>query len=325
MSVSKQTGKSLLASFLFSLAYMGILYGLHGYSRAPWYSIMSLGFLLLGPFATGALVNAFAHDEDRGNFENLVLLPVLYSVISLVLACLLKVEGRICVLMAAPVFVILSPLGACAHYLFVRNRKGPIRRAGLAGILMLPMIAGPIESHVGARSDFAITRDSILIDAPAGTVWKNIIRVPRIDPGELHPGLASAMGFPDPVAADLDREGLGGVRRASFRGNLVFTETIDRWEEGRALSFTIVPNTAEVPPSTLDEHMIVGGRYFNVLRGTYEIEARPDGKCLLKLSSEHVSTTDFNTYASLWGRLVMGDIQNRILQVIRARCESARI
>jgi hypothetical protein len=156
-------------------------------------------------------------------------------------------------------------------------------------------------------------------------VWKNIIRVPRIEPGELHIGLASAMGFPDPVEATLDREGVGGVRRASFKGNLVFTETIDRWEELRTLSFTIAPNTSEVPPATLDEHMIVGGQYFNVLRGTYEIEPRPDGKCLLKLSSEHVATTDFNAYASLWGRLVMGDIQARILKVIRARCEKAHI
>jgi hypothetical protein len=286
---------------------------------------MSIGFVFLAPFATGALVNAFAYREDRGKFENLVLLPVLYSILPLAIVFIIKMEGKICVLMALPVFVILSSLGACAYYLLTKGRSDPFRRASLAGILLLPIIAGPIESRLGARSDYATTRNSILIDAPAATVWKNIIRVPRIDPGELHFGLASAMGFPDPLEATLDREGSGGIRRASFRGNLVFTETIDRWEEQRALSFAIVPNTAEVPPSTLDEHMIAGGRYFNVLRGTYEIEPRPDGKCLLKLSSEHVATTDFNAYSSLWGGLIMGDIQSRILQVIRDRCEKARL
>jgi hypothetical protein len=149
MDGSRQTKKSLLISFLSALGYLGILYGFHAYSHMRWYSIMSWGFIFLAPFATGALVNAFAYEEDRGKFENLVLLPSLYSLMSLSLAFIFRIEGKICVLMALPVFVMISSLGACAHYLFTKDRKGPFRRAGLAGILLLPIIAGPIESRLG--------------------------------------------------------------------------------------------------------------------------------------------------------------------------------
>lgn len=131
------------------------------------------------------------------------------------------------------------------------------------------------------------------------------------------------MGFPDPVEATLSHEGVGGVRRAGFEGNVLFTETIDEWVDKRKLSFTIVANTEEIPPTTMDEHMIVGGKYFNVLRGTYAIEDLGDGSCRLHLRSDHVAITDFNAYASLWGGIIMGDIQERILKVIKARCERA--
>jgi hypothetical protein len=75
--------------------------------------------------------------------------------------------------------------------------------------------------------------------------------------------------------------------------------------------------------SFMDEHMIVGGEYFNVLRGTYEIEDLGGGECLLKLTSDHVAISHVNFYADSWGRILMRDIQNRILEVIRKRCESS--
>jgi hypothetical protein len=185
------------------------------------------------------------------------------------------------------------------------------------------MVVAPVEGALDDTAHHATTRNETEIAAPIDTVWKHVIRVPRIAPGEIPWGLSRIMGFPDPVEATLSHEGVGGVRRASFAGNVVFTETVDVWEEKRKLSFAIVANTGEIPPTTMDEHMIVGGKYFNVLRGTYVLEELGGGKCRLRLSSDHVAITDFNAYAGLWGSIIMGDIQGRILAVIKARCEKA--
>jgi len=191
----------------------------------------------------------------------------------------------------------------------------------MIALLVMPILASPIEGRFHPEAKHTVTLSQIEIAAPRDIVWKNIIRVPKIAKSEIPLSLSVLMGFPDPIEATLSREGVGGIRRASFEGNVLFTETIDTWEEGRKVSFSIVPNTAEIPPTTMDEHMIVGGKYFNVLRGTYEIEELGGGRCLLKLSSHHVATTDLNLYADLWGRVLMNDIQYRILKVIRARCE----
>ena len=323
MDGSPQTKKSLALAAATSLIYAGILWVAFTKTTVPGFSMMSIAFLFAAPTATGALVNYWAPDGERGSFLNLILLPSLFTLLPMSVAFLFKMEGLICLIMAFPAYILMASLGACAYYLCVRHKEEGYRRRGLGLFLFLPMLVAPVEGGFGAVPRHAVTLDEIEIAAPVDAVWKQVIRVPRIGAGEIPWGLSRIMGFPDPVEATLSHEGLGGVRRASFQGNVLFTETIDAWEERRLLSFTIVPNTAEIPPTTMDEHMIVGGDYFKVLRGTYSLEDMGGGKTLLRLSSDHVAITDFNAYAGLWGSIIMGDIQERILKVIKARCEKA--
>jgi hypothetical protein len=60
----------------------------------------------------------------------------------------------------------------------------------------------------------------------------------------------------------------------------------------------------------------------DLLEGEYRIESLRDGDILLHLSSEERFSTDFNGYAGLWSDAVMKSLQERILQVIKSRCES---
>jgi len=131
------------------------------------------------------------------------------------------------------------------------------------------------------------------------------------------------MGFPRPVSATLSRPGVGGVRLARFERGLVFTETVTEWEPNRRLSFTIDPNTESIPATTLDQHVTIGGEHFDVLDGTYRIEPVGANEVILHLSSTHRLSTRFNFYAQFWSDLVMRQIQDNILEVIRHRAEAA--
>jgi hypothetical protein len=121
------------------------------------------------------------------------------------------------------------------------------------------------------------------------------------------------------VAATLSRPGVGGVRTATFEGGVVFRETVTAWDEGRRLRFTIDPEA--VPASTLDPHVTIGGPYFDVLTGTYELQPLPGGRTRLVLRSEHRVSTPFNLYAGWWADRVMRSIQRNILAVLRDRAE----
>jgi hypothetical protein len=115
-----------------------------------------------------------------------------------------------------------------------------------------------------------------------------------------------------------------GVRNATFTGGLNFLEKVDVWEPEQRLGFTITAETDLIPPTTLDEHVRVGGPYFDVLRGEYRLESIGNGTIRLHLSSRHRVSTDFNWYAHLWTDAIMSDLQKRILFVIRQRCETEK-
>ena len=100
---------------------------------------------------------------------------------------------------------------------------------------------------------------------------------------------------------------------------MLFLETVDVWEPQHRLAFSIAADA--VPPTTLDEHVRVGGEYFDVLRGEYRLEPLSNGIIRLHLSSRQRVSTDFNWYAHLWTDAVMSDLQKRILFVIKNRCE----
>ena len=192
----------------------------------------------------------------------------------------------------------------------------------MACIMVLPFLTGPWEKQVFYGWESRHVENVIDIQAPPEVVWRNIERVPAIRHDELPSTWAHAIGFPDPIEATLSHEGVGGVRNASFAGNLVFIETIDVWEPRQRLAFTIATDTDKIPPTTLDEHVRIGGPYFDVLRGEYRLEALPKNATRLHLSSQHRLSTDFNWYAHFWTDAIMSDLQKRILIVVRNRCQS---
>ena len=53
---------------------------------------------------------------------------------------------------------------------------------------------------------------------------------------------------------------------------MFFPETVDVWEPQKRLGFTIAAEIDKIPATTLDEHVRVGGEYFDVLRGEYRLE-----------------------------------------------------
>src|SRR4051794_5265409 len=117
-----ETRKSLLASGICSLGYMGIMWLLFTKrSTQQFYQVVSITYVFLAPFIMGALINHFAHVTERSRMTNLIVKPTFFSALSLAIAILLKIEGLICVVMALPAFCIMSSLGALTHWLIARS------------------------------------------------------------------------------------------------------------------------------------------------------------------------------------------------------------
>lgn len=232
-------------------------------------------------------------------------------------------EGTICAVLFLPISLTLSTLGGLAAGYTVSLRSSRrARNVTLGCVLALPLLVTPWEGKVFNQNEIRSVETSVVIHASPDEVWRNIERVREIQPGELAPSWTRRIGFPAPLEATLSAEGVGGVRHATFTGGVLFIEDVDVWAPNERLAFSIHAQSEQIPKWTLDDHVRVGGQFFDVLRGEYRIEPVSPGVVRLRLSSEHRLTTDFNWYARLWTDAIMRDIQTTILEVIRNRCGS---
>ena len=287
--------------------------------------VMTVGFIIFMPIVMGFVAVFIAERKNPCGVATWLLLPWASVAGALLASMLLAWEGLICILMFAPIALVLASIGGVIAGLIGRWIR-PSRSQGttLACIAILPLLIMFWEGHgpVLARQDLRTVANSIDINAPASVVWGNIERVRAIRSEELPSSWSHRIGFPDPIEATLSFEGAGGVRQASFTGGLLFTEIIDLWEPEKRLAFSIHAHTAQIPETTLDQHVRVGGQYFDVLRGEYDLEPLPNGQVRLYLSSRQRVSTDFNWYAHLWTDAIMADLQQRILHVVKQRCEA---
>lgn len=287
--------------------------------------LLSLAFLVGGPLGLGALT-AYVAGPARSAAHRIFVAPLLAVALFLVAAFVFMLEGLICLILILPLFFLLSMAGAALYVLaekLLRRRDAnrPRHTLAVAALAAAPLLATPLEHRWARPDELRRVENAVDIDAPAAAVWAQIVRVPAIRPADLPPSLTDAIGFPRPVEATLTREGVGGVRHATFERGVEFVETVDDWQPRRRLSFAIKPNTKTIPPTTFDEHVAVGGRYFDVLRGTYELRPLSPTRTRLVLYSEQRLSTHVNSYAGFWTDWVMSEIQSRILQVVRRRSE----
>ena len=314
------TNKRMLVEGICAGAFYGILLRLQ--THFAWSSpssIMTIAFLLLGPIVIGILTVRRAEAIEPVSVWQWLLTPWISVCIMLVVMWLFLIEGGICILMASPVALVASSIGGLIGGLWGRFGK-PSGRT-LTCVAALPFFLAPAEARLTAPPSTRTVASQILIHASAQTVWQNIERVPAISPSELRPDWTHRIGFPRPIEATLSYEGVGGVRHASFERGLMFIEIVTAWEPEHRLAFGIRADSAHISSTTLDEHVTIGGRYFDVLDGEYRLEPLANGDILLHLTSHQRLSTDFNPYAGLWTDAVMQNLQTSILEVIQHRCE----
>jgi hypothetical protein len=269
----------------------------------------------------GFLTVYLAERSARRKIAFWFVMPIVTVSIALGGMLLALVEGAICIVMYLPIALVCGILGGIVAGIIARRTSRTVQNTVAMAVLALPLLVGPVARKLLYDYRVRTVATHIDIQAPADVVWRNIERVPSIRASELKPAWTRSIGFPAPDQATLSYEGIGAVRHATFRGGVLFIETVDTWEPNRRLAFSIHADADNIPNTTLDEHVRVGGPYFDVLHGDYEIEPLPNGITRLHLSSRHRVSTDFNWYAQLWTDAVMRNIQESILYVIKNRCE----
>jgi hypothetical protein len=286
------------------------------------FGTISVGFLFFVPLAVGALTQFFAPAEYRTDWRFAALGPWMPCLIFSVLAVVLTWEAWICVAMALPIFFIMASGGGLLMLVFyiIRAKRTKTHVTVVGLLLFLPFLITPLENQFPRRDSIRTVHTRLEVEAAPAQVWAQITRVAPISEAEHRFSFFHLAGLPRPMSATLTHDGVGGVRRGQWEDGLAFVETISEWTLNENYVMQMEADTSAVAGSPLPLQEI-GGRHFDVIQGAYAIEPLGAGRVRLHFTGTYRLSTRFNAYSSLWTDFFMRDVQNYILQIMKARAE----
>ncbi len=318
--MKKNVLRRLLIVIGIPLGYCLIVMGIFGFDDwEDFFGVMSVTFVFLLPMIAGFLTVNLSSKEKASRLGYRVFMPWVPILIFFVLTVIFSLEGFACWIMILPFFLGAASIGGIIGG-WLKSGSGT-HTLRVSFIAFLPFLVAPIENLLNRIPGTYEAYTSIDIQAPAERIWENVTRVSEIPPEQDKGWLTRFLGFPRPVKAELDFEGVGAYREAIFTNGLVFHETVTEYRHQEKMVFNIKAYPHEIPSATLDEHVVIGGEFFDVLNGTYELERLRENSYRLHLYSRFVLKTNFNFYASWWAKWIMKDIQNNILQIEKTRAE----
>jgi hypothetical protein len=308
-------GVPIVALFIISF-----IFGLG--SEKKLYSVMSISFLFFLPFIAGALTVYLSRPEKAKSLTYRICAPWATIIAFFFLTVIIGFEGWACWLMILPIFLGISSIGGIYGGYLKDKRTKRSGQLYISLLILLPFITTPIESMIKTIPGQyeAYTFIDITHSTP-DKIWSNVTRVKEIKKEQDKGWLTNFLGFPRPIKAELNYEGVGASREAIFSGGLIFHEQVLQYEDKKKMRFSINAFPYDIPSTTMDKHVVIGGDYFDVLDGTYKLQKINETTYRLHLYSHFKLSTTFNFYASYWAGWIMKDIQNNILQVIKQRSE----
>ena len=279
---------------------------------------MLWSFLVLVPLLIGCLTVYFSGGRERNWLYCLFApwLPVLAFVIG---SALLLIEGSICIAMALPLFLGVSSLGGLSMWLALKWFRPS--STVVHSLLLLPLLAGAWERGQPMPTELRTSEASVQIAARPEVIWTLINHANAIQPSEMSSGLAYRIGVPYPQSARTVETPTGRVRKLQWARGVRFDEPISDWQENRYIRWTYSFPPGAIPADALDEHVVLGGRYADLVDTSYRLTPM-NGGTRLDIRVTYRISTNFNWYASVWGKLLVDDAAGTILAFYKNRAEA---
>ncbi|APV52203.1 hypothetical protein BWI17_00035 [Betaproteobacteria bacterium GR16-43] len=281
---------------------------------------MGLAFIVFAPIVVGAVTVYVAEREARRSWVYYFVVAAFANVLFILGTMLVMIEGLICVIVIAPVFFLIGGLSGLAAGAICR--KTMKSKEALLGLAFLPMLASPLEAGLPLPQSLAEVERTVVIMAPPERVWRELLDAKDIRPEEVRDGWVFRIGVPVPVSGTTRDTPEGKVRHVTMGKDVSFDELITHSDENRYLRWVYRFTPESFPPYALDEHVVIGGHYFDLKNTAYTLNPMGDGTQLTVRIGYRVSTR-FNWYAVPVARLLMEDLGEANLAYYKRRAERA--
>ncbi|MFC5741122.1 SRPBCC family protein [Dyella tabacisoli] len=305
----------------------GSLYGfvMDGASRLGWlpFDFVSVAGIFSLPLVMGAICVALSAPAQQARMKYWFLAPWLTVALTYAVLTAVQWEALICLIMLLPATLALSSLGGVLAGLLVTwlRRRRHAQRGIVGCFIVLPLLLGQFELHMETPVELHTVQDRIVVEASPEHVWATLLNVPDIRDTELQWSFSHAIGLPKPRAALLNGSGVGSVRDLYWDDGVHFREHVTAWEPGQRLAYDVDVTPAREALRRLDTHVVIGDRYFDVLRGEYQLRELAPGRTELTLSTTYRISTNVNAYGNLWARHTLDDFHTVVLGLLKHRAE----
>jgi hypothetical protein len=290
------------------------------YSGNPggWYAAMMGSFIYLAPVVVGMVTVYVAETSKRRDWGYYLRAPILSNLFFVIGTMLIMIEGLICAVIIIPLFCVLGAIGGLIMGTVCRVTNWP--KQTLYGFAALPLVLGALETDVPLpRREAAIER-TILISAQPAAIWQQILNARNIKPEEVQHAWLYRIGVPLPMAGITEQTPEGLVRKVTMGKNVHFEQLLTEQTENRYLRWRYRFQQDSFPPYALDEHVVLGGHYFDLTDTSYTLTPRGD-LTELKVRMHYRVSTQFNWYADPMAKFLLGNLAEINLDYYRRRSQ----
>ena len=255
----------LLGGAVVGIAVRFVFLGDPGYRFAA----MSTGLLLGSPLLVGAVTVYLAEKREPRSWGYYACAAALANLLYVVGSLVSVIEGVICAVVVLPLFMLIGAVGGLIMGAVCRLTRWPSQT--ISCIAVLPFALALLERPADLPSNIGTVEQRVLIDASARTVWRAILAAPEIEAAEIPRAWVYVMGAPLPLAGVVRVTPEGPVRRVEMGRGIYFDELIEEQREPEYLRWRFRFYSDSFPAGTLDEHVLVGGEYFDFLDTEYRL------------------------------------------------------
>jgi hypothetical protein len=235
------------------------------------------------------------------------------------LLILTAVEGLVCLVMALPLVMLGAALGGVAGYEVSECRRRPWRGPAGVALALLPMTFLAEGTFPPPAPPPSPVQSEIVVEAPPDIVWKWVISFPELPPATewiFRAGVAA------PVAAVIEGEGVGAIRRCRFTTG-DFVEPIEVWDPPRNLTFRVTSEPDPMREMTLwrgprPPHL---DGFLESTRGQFILEPMPGGRTRLIGRTWYRTNMFPESYWRLWADPLIHAIHMKVLRHVASLAE----
>lgn len=272
------------------------------------------------PFALGlASVLLYGYRQPRPYGRCALVAATTNVVLGVVLLATAR-EGAICLVMAAPLYVVLGVMGGSVGYAIQRHprRTPPVPPTLLGLLLVVPGLMGA-ERAMAPRPPVSPVRTTVMVDAPPQRVWHNVVTFNQIPPPREW---LFRVGIAYPRRAVIKGHGPGAVRHCVFSTG-PFIEPIQVWDEPRLLKFSVTENPPPLEEWTPYRHIDPPHRHGFLVShgGQFLLTPLANGRTRLEGTTWYSHSMWPAPYWKLWADAIIHRIHLRVLNHVKQLSE----